>query len=165
MAKQVFSPSLAANALCISRSFAAALLGLGMVSIAFGPVLSALAAPPTKTPVQEESVLVATREAPAAATKTGGTAPADALEPTPQSSDNAPEVASVSDNNPDAGAHFGDSLVKIADPPKHKKDAKPPAELKKPAAKLAKAAASAEVPAMSGGCSPFDWCPDRLGNV
>src|SRR4051812_21456827 len=113
MAKQISSPASAANPLSKSRPFAAALLGLGIASIAFAPIHSALGAPPTKMPAQEESVLVATREAPGTVTTTSGTTAADELEPTAQSSDNAPEVASASENSADAGSHFGDALVKI----------------------------------------------------
>src|SRR5215211_7079550 len=94
MAKQISSRNSAASSLSKSRRFAAALLGLGIAAIAFAPVHSAFGAPPTKMPVQEESVLVATREAPTMVTNTSGTAAADELEPTAQSSDNAPEVAS-----------------------------------------------------------------------
>jgi tetratricopeptide (TPR) repeat protein len=114
-----------------------------MASFVFAPAQSALGAPPTKTPAQEESVLVATREASATATKTGTTAPADALEPTPQSSDHNPEIASATESNEDAGGHFGDALAKIAQPPKHEKAAKSAAE-------PAKDASSAETPAMNG---------------
>ena len=64
MTKQISSPNSVANAPSVSRPFAVALLGLGMASFAFAPAQSALGATPTKTPAQEESVLVATREVP-----------------------------------------------------------------------------------------------------
>src|SRR4051794_29278519 len=103
MAKQLSSPNSAASALSKSRPFAAALLGLSIAWIAFAPIQSALGAPPTKTPVQEESVLVATHEPTGTITSTSGTAPVDELEPTAQSSDFAPEVASGTENSADPG--------------------------------------------------------------
>ena len=106
MTKQVSSPNSVANAPSVSRPFAVALLGLGMASFVFAPAQTALGAHPAKTPAQEESVLVATREAPATETKTGNTAAADALEPIAQSSDRNPEVASGSESSEDAGSHF-----------------------------------------------------------
>jgi tetratricopeptide (TPR) repeat protein len=130
MAKQVFSPNSVANALSKSRPFAAALIGLGIASIAFAPVHSALGAPPKKTPVKEQSVLVASSEAPFTTTKTADPDSDDALEPTPQSSDSAPEVAGDSEDSADTGAHFGDALAKIAEPPKHKKKATSAAQSK-----------------------------------
>jgi tetratricopeptide (TPR) repeat protein len=145
MTKQVSSPNSVANAPSVSRPFAVALLGLGMASFVFAPAQSALGAQPAKTPSQEESVLVATREAPATATKTGTTASADALEPTPQSSDHTPEIAtaSASESSEDAGAHFGDALAKIAQPSKREKAAKSATE-------PAKEASSTDTPPLSG---------------
>lgn len=95
-------------------------------------------------------MLVATREAPATATKTGTTAPADALEPTAQSSDHTPEIASGSEISEDAGARFSDELAKVAQPPKREKAPKSAAEPTKSTAEPANDATSTEAPAMSG---------------
>jgi tetratricopeptide (TPR) repeat protein len=150
MTKQVSSPNSVATAPSVSRPLAVALLGLGIASFVFAPAQTALGAQPAKTPTREESVLVATREAPATATRTGAAA-ADALEPTAQSSDHTPELAGASEkNSEDASAHFGDALAKIAQPPKHEKATKSAAEPAKSAAEPAKDVASTEAPAISG---------------
>jgi tetratricopeptide (TPR) repeat protein len=142
MTKRITTPNSIADALRISRPFAAALLGLGMASFAINVCRPALAAHPTKSPAPEESVLVATREAPPTAIKTGGIAEGEALEPTPQSSDHNPELASANENE-DAGAHFGEALAKVAQPPKHEKAAKSAIETEKNSM-------ASEAPAMNG---------------
>jgi tetratricopeptide (TPR) repeat protein len=136
-------PNSVANAPGKSRPLAMVLLGLGMASFVITPAQTTFGARPSKTPAHEESVLVATREAPATATKTGTTATGEALEPTAQSSDHTPELAGNAENKEDADSHFGDALAKMVDPSKHEKD-------KKPTAELTKDAAAAEAPAISG---------------
>ncbi len=137
MTKQVSSPNSVTNARR-SCPIAVAVLGLGVASLVFAPTSIAHAAHPAATDryavQQEESVLVATREAPPTATKTGASATSEAvssattgetLEPTAQSSDRTPEVATGSEKiKPESGTHFGDALAKIAQPPKRDTAAK-----------------------------------------
>src|SRR4051794_28110420 len=123
MTKQVSSLNSVANAPGVFRPFAVALLGLGMASFVFAPQ-SVLGAHPPTTPAQEESVLIATREAPGTETNAGKIVAVDALEPIAQSSDRNPELAGGSEANEDAGSRFGEALAKIATPPKHEKAAK-----------------------------------------
>jgi tetratricopeptide (TPR) repeat protein len=148
MTKQVSSLNSVATAPSLSRPFAVALLGLGMASFAFAPQAALGAHPPT-TPAREESVLIATREAPATEPKTGPASSADALEPTAQSSDRNPELAGGSEAKEDAGTHFGEALAKIATPPKHEKAAKS-ADTAKLSEDTTKDATSADASAPSG---------------
>ena len=70
----------------------------------------------------------------------------EALEPTAQSSDHAPELAGGSDSD-DAGSHFGEALSKVAEPAKHDKAAKSAVE---PAEEPEKNSSPAEASATSG---------------
>ncbi len=146
MTKRTSSPSFVRNVQSFSKPFAVAALGLGVASFAITGVRPALAAHPSKTPAQEESVLVATREAPPTDPKTGDAAKGDTLEPTAQSSDHAPELASGSGSE-DTGAHFGEALAKVAEPSQQDKAAKPAAEA---AAEPEKTSSPIPAPATSG---------------
>ncbi len=134
MTKRVSSTNSVTSALSVVRPFAVALLGLVVASFVITPAPTALGGNPTNAPAPEESVLVATREAPPTETKADSTTEGEALEPIAQSSDRTPEVASGSESGRDAGAHFGDALAKIAEPPKQRKATKAAAELAKDAA-------------------------------
>ena len=122
MFKRVYLPFHAIEAIGLGRPLAVAVLCLGMTVPILAdqpPANNAPGAPPAK----EESVLVATREAPpsksAVETASAEAAPADAderetLEPISQSSDYTPELASDSEQD-DASTHFDDVLVKAAE--------------------------------------------------
>src|SRR5689334_14875686 len=124
MIKRDHFPFTLTNGFGIGKSFTVAALCLSMGS----PILAeqhtsrnSQAAP--KPPVQEESVLVATREAPLAvpASERGaGSSPVvgqqrESLEPISQSSDFKPELATAADYE-EASTAFGDALVKSAQP-------------------------------------------------
>lgn len=143
MTKQVFLPNSVLHTPSASRPFAVALLGLAMASFVFAPARNSLGEQQANTPEHEESVLVATREAPPTATKTGKTSEGEGLEPIAQSSDRTPEVAGDSEKSEDAGTQFGEALVKVAEPTKQEKNAEPAGE-------PAKTATAEEAPAMSG---------------
>jgi tetratricopeptide (TPR) repeat protein len=108
----------------VSRSIAIALLGLSMASFAVAPAQVAFGDTPAKQ--QEESVLIATREEAPTAPKSEKAADKDALEPTAESSDRNPELASateiVESNN--KVTQFGEALAKIAQPAKKDKSPK-----------------------------------------
>ena len=125
MTKQVSSPNSVTNVLRVYRDRSRLpLLGLGMASFAVAPAQTAVGPHPRKRQQQEESVLVATREAPPSATKTGRQP-----KPTRLSRPLSPPTAlpkwPAGSESEDAAAHFGDALAKIAQPPKHEKPAKP----------------------------------------
>ena len=124
MTKQVSPSNSVANRLHRSRPIVVAVLGLGMASSVFAPVEAAPAT--AKGPVQEESVLIATREAPPTEAKATNTGTSEALEPTAQSSDRIPEVATSTGKTekPSGDSHFGDALARIAQPIKHEPAAK-----------------------------------------
>ncbi len=104
----------------IGRPFAIAALCLSMAS----PVLSQQHSAwnqhnPAPPAAQEESVLVATREAsPSSAAiheTAGSNSTGETLEPISQSSDYRPELATISDRA-ESTANFGDALIKVAGP-------------------------------------------------
>jgi tetratricopeptide (TPR) repeat protein len=117
MNKRVTSTEFVPNVLRVRGPLVAATLGLGMASFVFSGARMVCAANSDAAPASEESVLIATREAPPNATKTAPPADGDTLEPTAQSSDRTPELASGRDSD-DGGAHFGDALAKVAQPSK-----------------------------------------------
>jgi tetratricopeptide (TPR) repeat protein len=121
-----------------------------MASFVFAPAQAAQGADPTKTPAREQSVLVATGHEPGTVTQTGGTAPADALEPTAQSSDHAPELASCTEDSNDTATQFGDALAKVAQPLKREKTAKSATGSRKQASDAADDATSGEAPSAIG---------------
>ncbi len=121
MTKRVSSPHIATNASTSSRLFAISARWLSIASLIVSLPLSALAAHTTKPPAREESVLVATREAPPSTLKTTN-ADAEALEPTAQSSDHNPDLANSSESG-DAGTQFGEALAKVAQPIKQETSA------------------------------------------
>ena len=125
MTKQVSPSNSVTNRLQRSRPIEVAVLGLGMASSVFAPV-EAAPANTAKGPVQEESVLIATREAPPTEAKATNTGTSEALEPTAQSSDRIPEVATSTGKTekPSGDSHFGDALARIAQPIKHEPAAK-----------------------------------------
>jgi tetratricopeptide (TPR) repeat protein len=96
-----------------SATLASVAVELIMALLAIAAAGSAIGAPPA----DEESVLVATREAPPNAAKVSTVVDEDALEPTPQSSDRTPDLAHS--ETEDASARFGEALIKIAQPQKH----------------------------------------------
>src|ERR1043165_7067741 len=83
--------------------------------LALSCALPALAAAPAKQAEDEESVLIATREAPPMEPKTSEP-PADpnSLQPTAQSSDRTPELAASSETEK-SSAQFGEALAKVAE--------------------------------------------------
>ncbi|HVT28196.1 MAG TPA: hypothetical protein VHE81_09290, partial [Lacipirellulaceae bacterium] len=97
------------------------LTALGMSAAAIVMTMGRPAVAHTTTP-QEESVLVATREAPPSETRTN-TTDADALQPTPQSSDHTPDLA-ARDNNNQTSLRFGDALAKVVKESQPATDAK-----------------------------------------
>jgi Tetratricopeptide repeat len=122
MIKRVQSPFIATIALGIGKPMAVAALCLSMASHVLAEQHSARVqqAPPAPA-AGEESVLVATREAPASApaseTKAANAEDNEALEPISQSSDFTPELATAADNK-DSGKNFADALAKVGQPPK-----------------------------------------------
>lgn len=120
MIKRITTPSSATNAFGVCKPFAVAALCLSMTSHTLADPLSARSEHKTSAPeVREESVLVATREAPPTSSTNDSpdvAAPSESLEPTSQSSDYTPELATVTDRE-DASAKFGEALEKVAQPP------------------------------------------------
>src|SRR5262245_34648762 len=113
MTKRVSSPKSAAKESRVSRPFAIALLGLGMASFGIAPAQFAFGDGPAKQPAREQSVLVASREEPVTTPKSETAASKDALEPTAQSSDRNPELASATESD-NKVTQFGEALAKIA---------------------------------------------------
>jgi tetratricopeptide (TPR) repeat protein len=149
MTKRVSAPKSAAKEPRAARSFAISLLGLGMASVVATSAQFALGDTPTKPAAHEESVLVATREAAPDAPKSEKVTQAEALEPTAESSDRNPELASATevDNKP---TQFGEALAKIAQPAKKEKAAKATAPTKTESEKTSAAADDSQAPAVSG---------------
>lgn len=123
MTKRVCSRKSVADESRGPRSFAITLLGLGMASVVATSAQFAFGDAPAKAPAHEESVLVATREAAPDAPKSEKVTQAEALEPTADSSDHNPELASATEteNKP---TQFGEALAKAAQPAKKEKPAK-----------------------------------------
>ena len=119
----------------IGRPFAIAALCLSMASNVLSEQHSARSQQKAAAPAaQEESVLVATREAPPASAAPHDSAPgSEGLEPISQSSDYTPELATVSDRDEPA-TNFGDALAKVARP---KKPAAPATKSTAPTATIA----------------------------
>jgi hypothetical protein len=122
MIKRVQSPFTATTALGIGKPLAVAALCLSMASHVLAEQHSArVQHTPSAPAAGEESVLVATREAPPsppAGEKRAATAESnEALEPIAQSSDAAPELAVAADYE-ESSKNFGDALTKVAQPPK-----------------------------------------------
>src|SRR4051794_24575445 len=116
MLKRVELPSRAIDWITITKPFAIAAICLGTISPAFAEQHPVHIAQPAK----EESVLVATREAPGDVTNVSSreSMPADVedhetLEPIAESSDFRPELASGAQHD-DASTHFDDVLAKAA---------------------------------------------------
>ena len=131
----------------MGKSFAVAALCLSMGSRILAEQHTARnnhAAP--KAPVQEESVLIAIREAPLtvpASEREANNPPADGeerqtLEPISQSSDYRPELATAADYE-EASTAFGDALVKSAQPAKTEVTDSTPAALPESDAKVLRA--------------------------
>src|SRR4051812_37718790 len=134
----------------VSRPIALALLALTMASFQFASAQAVQGEHLTKTPAREKSVLVSTGDAPDMVTQTAGTTSANALEPTPQSSDHNPELASHTEDSNDTGAQFGEALAKVAQPIKRNKPAKSASSSRKQDADAADEATSGEAPSPIG---------------
>ena len=122
MIKRVQSPFTATTALGIGKPLAVAALCLSMASHVLAEQQSARVQHAQSAPAAgEESVLVATREAPPsvpAGEKTAANAEDnETLEPIAQSSDVTPELAVAADYE-ESSKNFGDALTKVAQPPK-----------------------------------------------
>jgi tetratricopeptide (TPR) repeat protein len=153
MTERFSSPNFVRSMLGNCRPFAVVTLSLSVASVVMAIARPALAAHATAP--KEESVLVATREAPPSETRTE-TADADALQPTAQSSDHRPDLA-TGENNDESSLRFGEALAKVARTSQHEtaakttgeptKDSSPPAEpASNGTARRAAAARSQSVP-------------------
>ncbi len=131
MTERVSSPSILQSMMGNCRPRAVVTVGLSVASVIVAiarPVLAAHATAP-----KEESVLVATRKAPPSETRTE-TDDANALQPTPQSSDHTPDLAS-SQKNDETSLRFSEALAKVAQTPQHEtamKTAHEPAKISTP---------------------------------
>src|SRR3954467_7570017 len=97
------------------RSLGGASLRFMIAFLALSCALPALAAAPAKLAEDEESVLIATREALPTETKTSeAAADPNSLQPTAQSSDHTPELA-VKSETEKSSAQFGEALAKVAE--------------------------------------------------
>ncbi|HEX5471663.1 MAG TPA: hypothetical protein VFW73_07235 [Lacipirellulaceae bacterium] len=130
-------------------------LGISVVSVA-----TALAPPSYavhSTAAKEESVLVATREAPLNEIKPVSD-DAAVLQPTPQSSDHTPDLA-VDNNNDETTLRFGDALTKVSEAPIHDKPRHTEAEPKKmapPSAETSINGSARHAVAVRSDSIPFD---------
>lgn len=122
--KSTFISSRAART--TSKPLMAATLVLTMAYL-LNSVGSLRAAPSASAQYHEESVLVATREAPPSETKTARATSSDALQPTAQSSDHTPDLANIAAND-ETGSHFGEALIKVAQPQEQETSSAPVAE-------------------------------------
>lgn len=118
--KRVSLPFTMSNTSRNCKRIVLAALFLSMASWTLSATRIASAAHPAMPPASEESVLVATREAPPSPTKTTSVSDIDSLQPIAQSSDHTPDLANGGEHA-DAGEQFGEALAKVAGPAKHEK--------------------------------------------
>src|SRR4051812_3859798 len=99
----------------VCRSLGTTSLRLGAALLALSCALPTFAAHRAKPAEDEESVLIATREAPANVTQTSDAVDdPDALQPTAESSDHTPEMAANSEMEK-SNSQFGEALEKVAE--------------------------------------------------